>query len=141
PAGRSPTCSYAPTSARPSSRRCSTCSTNNLGTVSDETLVRERIDKLLANADPKGDPHVFWGEQFDLGLAWVHFPEGYGGLGLSPKLQEPVERALRKASAPSNFARNPIGLGMGAPVVLTHGSEEQKQRYLRPNFTCEEIWC
>src|SRR5689334_7193919 len=30
---------------------------------------------------------------------------------------------------------------MGAPVVLTHGSEEQKQRYLRPNFACEEIWC
>ena len=109
--------------------------------MSDETLVRERIDKLLANNDPKGNPQDIWGAQFDLGLAWVHFPEGYGGLGLSPKLQEIVERELRKAGVPSNFGRNPIGLGMGAPVVLTHGSEEQKQRYLRPNFTCEEIWC
>jgi alkylation response protein AidB-like acyl-CoA dehydrogenase len=30
---------------------------------------------------------------------------------------------------------------MGAPVVLTHGSEAQKARYLRPLYTCEEIWC
>ena len=30
---------------------------------------------------------------------------------------------------------------MGAPTVVTHGSEEQKQRYLRPLFTGEEIWC
>ena len=109
--------------------------------MSDETKVREQADKLLANNDPKGDPHTFWGAQFDHGIAWVHYPEGYGGLGVSPKLQEIVNDALRAAGAPSNFARNPIGIGMGAPVVLTHGSEEQKQRYLRPNFACEEIWC
>jgi alkylation response protein AidB-like acyl-CoA dehydrogenase len=30
---------------------------------------------------------------------------------------------------------------MGAPTVVTHGSEAQKQRYLRPLFTNEEIWC
>ena len=37
--------------------------------------------------------------------------------------------------------RNPIGYGMGAPTIVTHGSDEQKQRYLRPLFTGEEIWC
>ena len=109
--------------------------------MSDETRVREQIDKLLANSDPTGNPHEFWGAQFDAGLAWVHFPDGYGGLGVAPKLQELVNDRLRAVGAPSGFARNPIGLGMGAPVVLTHGSEEQKQRYLRPNFTCEEVWC
>jgi alkylation response protein AidB-like acyl-CoA dehydrogenase len=109
--------------------------------MSEETLVREQLDKLLANNDPAGDPHAFWGAQYDNGLAWVHFPEGYGGLGITPKLQEVVSDALRTAGVPSNFARNPIGIGMGAPVVLTHGSEAQKQRYLRPNFACEEIWC
>ena len=30
---------------------------------------------------------------------------------------------------------------MAAPTVLEHGTEDQKQRYLRPLFTCEEIWC
>jgi alkylation response protein AidB-like acyl-CoA dehydrogenase len=28
-----------------------------------------------------------------------------------------------------------------APTILTMGSEEQRRRYLRPLFTCEEIWC
>ena len=30
---------------------------------------------------------------------------------------------------------------MAAPTILVHGTEEQKKRYLRPLFTCEEIWC
>ena len=30
---------------------------------------------------------------------------------------------------------------MCAPTIVTHGSDEQKQRYLRPLFTGEEIWC
>jgi alkylation response protein AidB-like acyl-CoA dehydrogenase len=30
---------------------------------------------------------------------------------------------------------------MGAPMLETHGTEEQKVRYLRPLFTGEEIWC
>jgi alkylation response protein AidB-like acyl-CoA dehydrogenase len=37
--------------------------------------------------------------------------------------------------------RNPIGYGMCGPTVVVWGSEEQKQRYLRPMFTGEEIWC
>ena len=38
-------------------------------------------------------------------------------------------------------ARNPIGYGMGAPTIVTHGSDDQQTRYLRPLFTGEEIWC
>jgi alkylation response protein AidB-like acyl-CoA dehydrogenase len=30
---------------------------------------------------------------------------------------------------------------MGAPTVVTHGSDAQKDRYLRPLFTGEEVWC
>ena len=48
---------------------------------------------------------------------------------------------LTEAGAPFPYGRNPIGYGMGAPTVVTHGSDEQKQRYLRPLFTGEEIWC
>src|SRR6202012_1942273 len=29
---------------------------------------------------------------------------------------------------------------MGAPTIATHGTPEQKERYLRPLFTNEEIW-
>src|SRR5436309_4548058 len=109
--------------------------------AADEKLVLERIEQLLRDHDPKGDPKEFLGAQFDLGLAWVHFPEGEGGLGLNPGLQKLVNERVDEAGGPQPFRRNPIGYGMGAPTVMTHGSEAQKQRYLRPLFTGEEIWC
>ncbi len=110
--------------------------------ATDEQLVNERLDALLEAHDPKAtDAATFLGAQFDAGLAWVHFPEGAGGLGVSPKLQRTVNERVFGAGGPNPFYRNPIGHGMGAPTVATHGSDAQKQRYLRPLFTGEEIWC
>jgi alkylation response protein AidB-like acyl-CoA dehydrogenase len=107
---------------------------------SDEQRVRSLVEELVSNHDTS-DTTGFLGAQYDLGLAWVHFPEGSGGLGLSPKLQNVINAELSAAGAPSPYFRNPIGYGMGAPTVVTHGSDAQKQRYLRPLFTGEEIWC
>jgi alkylation response protein AidB-like acyl-CoA dehydrogenase len=108
----------------------------------DERRVLELCERLLDERPPRTtDPVDFLGHQFDLGLAWVHFPEGHGGLGLSPGLQKLVNETLATAGAPRASALNPIGHGMAAPTIVTHGSEEQKRRYLRPLFTNEEIWC
>jgi alkylation response protein AidB-like acyl-CoA dehydrogenase len=108
----------------------------------DEDLVSHRIDELLAAYPPATtDAYQFLGAQFDAGLAFVHFPEGYGGLGLSRKLQPLIADRLHQAGAPTVGMRNPIGYGMAAPTILTLGSEAQRQRYLRPLFTSEEIWC
>jgi alkylation response protein AidB-like acyl-CoA dehydrogenase len=108
----------------------------------DERLVVGKVEELLAAHDPRRTDRVaFLGSQFDAGLAWVHFPLGCGGLGLEPKLQKVVAERLYAAGAPHAAARNPIGYGMAAPTVVTHGSVEQKQRYLRPLFTGEEVWC
>ena len=108
----------------------------------DEQRVAELTERLLADHPPASvSARDFLGAQFDAGLAWIHFPEGHGGLGLSPKLQEVVAARLRAAKAPQPGPRNPIGYGMGAPTVVTHGSEDQKRRYLRPLFTGEEVWC
>jgi len=110
--------------------------------MSDEARVLELCDELLAKHDPKQTPpNEFLGAQYDLGLAWVHFPEGSGGLGLSPKLQTTINQKLLGAGAPLAYARNPIGAGMCAPTVVVHGTEAQKDRYLRPLFAGEEIWC
>jgi alkylation response protein AidB-like acyl-CoA dehydrogenase len=107
-----------------------------------ETRVVELTERLLSTHPPASTPAAeFLGAQFDLGLAWVHFPEGDGGLGLPPKLQGPVGARLRAAKAPSAGLLNPIGFGMGAPTVATHGTVLQRRRYLRPLFTGEEVWC
>ncbi len=111
-------------------------------TRDDEGIVDDLASQLLAECDPKThDSTTFLGAQFDKGLAWVHFPVGNGGLGLNPKLQKTVNERLSAAGAPNAYYRNPIGYGMCGPTVVAWGSEEQKQRYLRPLFTGEEIWC
>ena len=76
-----------------------------------------------------------------LGLAWVHFDEGHGGLGLKPRLQKPSRNGSPRPARPHPYGRNPIGYGMGAPTVVTHGTTAQRERYLRPLFTGEEVWC
>jgi alkylation response protein AidB-like acyl-CoA dehydrogenase len=110
--------------------------------ASDEQRVSDLCDRLLAEHDPKTTRAAdFLGAQFDLGLAWVHFPEGNGGLSLSPKLQNTINARVVAAGGPISYARNPIGYGMCAPTIVAHGSEAQKHRYLRPLFTGEEVWC
>ena len=52
----------------------------------EATDVLRRVEELLAANPPAGtDPKAFLEAQFDAGLAWVHFPEGDGGLGLAPR--------------------------------------------------------
>jgi len=108
----------------------------------DEKELDTVIDAFLEQYPPSTtDPVMFLGAQFDAGLAWVHFPEGNGGRGLTPAHQLQVLRRFAHAGAPSAAGRNVIGYGMCAPTILVHGTEEQKARFLRPLFTGEEIWC
>lgn len=102
--------------------------------------VRDRIATLLAEHDPAGDRVEFLRARFDAGLAWVHFPEGLGGLGAPRDQQQVVEKELAHAPQP-NVGLQAIGLGMAAPTILAFGTEEQQKRFLRPLYTGEEIWC
>jgi alkylation response protein AidB-like acyl-CoA dehydrogenase len=108
----------------------------------DETLVRERIDGLLADNDPKSMTNeAFRGAQFDAGLAWVHFPEGSGGLGLPPRNQRTVDAALAEAGAAPPGLAQFFGLTMAGPTIVTHGNDDLKARLLRRIFTGEDPWC
>ncbi len=112
-------------------------------TRTDAAGLRAQVAEFLAAHDPAGtDRMEFLRARFDAGLAWVHYPAGLGGQGLPRSLQSVVDRAFEAAGAPSNHPeRNGIGLGMAAPTILAHGTAEQKERWLRPLWTGEEIWC
>lgn len=103
----------------------------------------QRVAALLESHDPTTtEPSEFLGARYDAGLAWVHFPEGLGGLGLSRGAQQEVDALLLAAGAPQpDYGRNSIGLGMAAPTLIAFGTAEQQQRYLRPLFAGTEIWC
>jgi alkylation response protein AidB-like acyl-CoA dehydrogenase len=105
--------------------------------------LRERVRAFLAEHDPHQMPRQdFLDARFDAGLAWVHYPEGLGGLGLSRSLQQLADAEFAAAGSPGhNAERNAIGLGMAAPTILAYGTDEQQQRWLRELWTGREIWC
>jgi alkylation response protein AidB-like acyl-CoA dehydrogenase len=109
----------------------------------ERTLVDQQIEALFASHPPADTPErEFWGAQFDHGLAWVQHPEGFGGLGVSPRWQGEIDRRINEAGGSTrNRYLNVLGIGMGAGTIMAHGTEEHQKRFLRPMFACEEIWC
>jgi alkylation response protein AidB-like acyl-CoA dehydrogenase len=105
--------------------------------------LRAQVRDFLAGHDPAAmDRLEFLRARFDVGLAWVHYPAGLGGQGLSRDLQPAVDAEFAAAGAPNNRPElSGIGLGMAAPTILAFGSPEQQRRWLRPLWTGEEIWC
>ncbi len=112
------------------------------GAVTPDDL-RGQVRDFLAGHDPASTDRLeFLRARFDAGLAWVHYPAGLGGQGLSRELQPVVDAEFAAAGAPTNSPeRNGIGLGMAAPTILAYGNDEQQHRWLRPLWTGEEIWC
>jgi len=98
--------------------------------------------QFLSQWDPATSRMASLQARFDAGLAWVSRPVGLGGLGIAPSEQRAVDAEFAAAGFPDNDPlRNGIGLGMAAPTILAVGTDEQKQRLLRPLWTGEEIWC
>jgi alkylation response protein AidB-like acyl-CoA dehydrogenase len=94
---------------------------------------------------PRGDDDAFefqrqWQRKLHeggwTGLSW---PKEYGGRGATLIEQAIFNEEIARVGAPS--PANVLGLVMGGPVVITHGTEAQKERYLEPILTADEIWC
>jgi alkylation response protein AidB-like acyl-CoA dehydrogenase len=109
--------------------------------LTDAERVDAAIEAVLASGDVSAMSTIqFRGIQFDHGLAWVHFDEGHGGLGVRPDFQSTVERRFREAGAPPQDPGT-FFLALAGPTIHTHGTDELKRRFLRPMFTGEERWC
>jgi alkylation response protein AidB-like acyl-CoA dehydrogenase len=75
---------------------------------------------------------------YQAGLIACDYPKEYGGGG-NQGFQRIASAELARARVP--YFINVIGLGMAAPTILHHGTEEQKRRFLAPLFSADEIWC
>jgi alkylation response protein AidB-like acyl-CoA dehydrogenase len=81
-----------------------------------------------------------WQKQMHAGgWAGVSWPKEYGGRGATLIEQAIASEEMARAKVPR--PANVLGLVMGGPVVIAHGTEEQKERYLDPILSAEEIWC
>src|SRR5919108_3295100 len=119
----------------------------------DEKAFRDEVRAWLKSnaprdgaADGDGDMKSFverrraWQNKlYEAGYIGLTWPKEYGGRGRSFMDQLIFNDEMILAHAPEPI--NVIGLGMGGPVVIAHGTEEQKQRYLKPLLSGDEIWC
>lgn len=114
-----------------------------MGTAADVDLVADAAKRVVAEHDPRSVPiPEFLGACFDAGLSWVHFPAGFGGLGVSRGLQVVADRILQNAGGPVPLSLNPMGYGMAAPTVREHAqTDDVRHQLLRPLATTEDIWC
>jgi alkylation response protein AidB-like acyl-CoA dehydrogenase len=73
------------------------------------------------------------------GWAGITWPTAYGGRG-GTGIQDGVfaEEEARFVDVSGMFS---IGVGMAGPTLITHGTEEQKQRFLRRMLRGDDIWC
>ena len=70
-------------------------------------------------------------------VAPTWLPE-HGGLGIG----NDVARAIENVLAPLRLTRlNPLGLNNAAAALFSHGTEEQRRRFLPPIVRNEEKWC
>jgi alkylation response protein AidB-like acyl-CoA dehydrogenase len=107
--------------------------------------LRGWLDDNHPGDEPGGDEASFefrraWQRKLaDAGYAGLSWPKEYGGRGATLVEQAIFGEEIARARAPQ--MANVLGLAMGGPVVIAHGTEEQKERYLQPILTAEEIWC
>jgi alkylation response protein AidB-like acyl-CoA dehydrogenase len=95
--------------------------------------------------EPSGDDavQVFrrdWQRKlYDGGWAGVHWPREYGGRDATLMQSAIFFEELGRARAP--LPANVLGLLLAGPTIMTWGTDEQKERYLQPILSAEEIWC
>jgi alkylation response protein AidB-like acyl-CoA dehydrogenase len=115
-----------------------------------EQAFRDALRAWLAEnhpgEEPPGDDDVAFEHRrawqrklYEAGYAGFSWPKEYGGRGATVVEQALFGEEMVRAKAPAPV--NVLGMVMGGPVVIAHGTDEQKERWLKPILTGEEIWC
>ncbi|MCB0345148.1 MAG: acyl-CoA dehydrogenase family protein [Bdellovibrionales bacterium] len=115
-----------------------------------ESLRKELRSWLKDNPPPQLAEKVSLEEFINVSRVWqgklasgnwvgVHWPEEFGGRGLSIVEEAVVQEVLAEAGSPQLI--NIFGLTMVGPVLIKHGSSDQKKRFLPKILTAEEVWC
>ncbi len=115
-----------------------------------ETAFRDELRAWFAANDPGPEPqdaedlHYAWRRDFqrrlyEAGWAAPHWPVQYGGRGATLTQSAIYFEELGRARAP--LPANVLGILLGGPTLMSWGTEAQKDRFLDPILSGEEIWC
>ena len=137
--------------------------------ISEADFEREALAFLEATCEPRVEVTRAWGEgsdevsvlpersaeeeraeleaaqawartRFDAGFGWITGPVAYGGRGL-PRSYQRLYDVLEARFATPPMTVFGIGLGMVAPTILAHGTEEVRQAYLRKMYRGDIVAC
>jgi alkylation response protein AidB-like acyl-CoA dehydrogenase len=126
---------------------------STMTTPVEEDEFRARVRSFLdehasprAQAQPQSEDRMdvsraraYQAALFGAGLAGLTWPKQYGGQGLSGRYQTLFNDIATQYDLPVGpFA---VGFGMCLPTLLEHGTDDQKERFIRPALKGEEIWC
>src|SRR4051812_38079991 len=115
-----------------------------------ELAFRDELRAWLAANPPEGEPehderaNYAWRRDYERRLAqggWagVHWPVEYGGRGATLTQSAIFFEELGRSGAP--LPANVLGTLLAGPTIMTWGTPEQKERYLAPILSADEIWC
>jgi alkylation response protein AidB-like acyl-CoA dehydrogenase len=142
---------------------------NSPGQPSKEDFEQEVESFLEANAKPRAEVRLAWGEgsdqvsvlpertleeeiaeleearewahkRFDAGFGWITGPPRYGGRGLDRSYQRAYGELESRYDTPPMTPYG-VGLGMVAPTILAHGTDEVKERYLKAMWRGDVVAC
>ncbi len=142
----------------------------SFGDVTEEGFRRGAIAFLEANASPRRREEARWGQGpdrvglfrestpeedatelakartwrarcFDAGFVWTAGPAEYGGRGLRRSLDRVFAELESGYDVPTGANLFLVGLGMVAPTILAHGTEQAKKAYLRALWRADLIGC
>ncbi|WP_181782981.1 acyl-CoA dehydrogenase family protein [Pseudonocardia pini] len=118
----------------------------------EEAEFRTRVRAWLAESLPElpwpepvelADKLPFWRQWqrllFEGGYAGMSWPKEYGGQGADAKIRAVFTDEADRAGAPERL--NTVGEDFAGPTVIAFGTPEQKERFLRPILTGDELWC
>jgi alkylation response protein AidB-like acyl-CoA dehydrogenase len=120
-------------------------------TFSDEEIAfRDELREWLEQNDPGEEPRGDEDRVFEFRKAWqrslfeggwgaVHWPREYGGRDASLMQSAIFFEELGAAGAP--LPANVLGLLLAGPTIMAWGTEAQKERYLAPILSADEVWC
>ncbi|MCW2758692.1 MAG: acyl-CoA dehydrogenase [Nocardioidaceae bacterium] len=123
-----------------------------LGDSTEEAAYRTEVRAWLEQNLPRlpwpeppdlADKAPFWRQWQTMlvegGYAGLTWPVEYGGQGLDESLRAVFAEECDRAGAPERL--NIIGEDFAGPTIAHVGSDAQKERYLRPILTGDDIWC
>ncbi|MDP6605968.1 MAG: acyl-CoA dehydrogenase family protein [Dehalococcoidia bacterium] len=97
-----------------------------------------QADRISENSEHQ-QAAVDWAQALsEQGWVAPHWPKEYGGAGLSPMEQFIFNQEMASAGAPGVGGS---GVAMLGPVLIIHGTDEQKAEHLPKILSGEAAWC